>query len=69
MFYVYILQSLKTGRLYVGHTDDIARRLEELLQEVRPQFWVAWPRCFSRGHVPALVNMAAPTAGRPCHPL
>jgi len=29
MFYVYILRSLKTGRLYVGHTDDMARRLCE----------------------------------------
>jgi putative endonuclease len=28
-FFVYILQSLKTGRLYVGHTDDLNRRFEE----------------------------------------
>ncbi|MHC4155856.1 MAG: GIY-YIG nuclease family protein [Planctomycetota bacterium] len=29
MYYVYILQSLKTGRLYIGHTDNLTRRLEE----------------------------------------
>lgn len=29
MYYVYILKSLKTGKLYIGHTDNIARRLDE----------------------------------------
>jgi len=29
VYYVYILQSLKTGKLYIGHTDNLARRLEE----------------------------------------
>jgi putative endonuclease len=29
MHYVYILQSLKTKKLYVGQTDNLARRLEE----------------------------------------
>ena len=29
MFYVYILQSLKTKKLYVGHTDNLVRRLDE----------------------------------------
>ena len=29
MFTVYILQSLITGRYYVGHTDDLSRRIEE----------------------------------------
>ncbi len=29
MYYVYILQSIKTGKLYIGHTDDLTRRLEE----------------------------------------
>jgi putative endonuclease len=29
VYYVYILQSLKTGRLYIGHTDDLTRRLQE----------------------------------------
>ena len=29
MYYVYILQSLKTKKLYIGHTDDLARRLIE----------------------------------------
>ena len=29
MYYVYILKSIKTGRLYIGHTDNLARRFEE----------------------------------------
>jgi putative endonuclease len=29
MYYVYILQSLKTGKLYIGHTNNLARRVEE----------------------------------------
>ncbi len=29
VYYVYILQSLKTEKLYIGHTDNLARRLEE----------------------------------------
>ena len=29
VYYVYILRSLKTGRFYIGHTDDLARRMEE----------------------------------------
>ncbi|MBN2271743.1 MAG: GIY-YIG nuclease family protein [Sedimentisphaerales bacterium] len=29
MYYVYILRSVKTKRLYIGHTDDPTRRLEE----------------------------------------
>ncbi|MBN2455043.1 MAG: GIY-YIG nuclease family protein [Sedimentisphaerales bacterium] len=29
MYYVYILQSLKTGKLYIGHTDNLIRRLKE----------------------------------------
>jgi putative endonuclease len=29
VYYVYILQSLKTGKLYIGHTDNLTRRLEE----------------------------------------
>ena len=29
MFYVYIIQSLKTRRLYIGHTANLARRLRE----------------------------------------
>jgi putative endonuclease len=28
-YYVYILQSLKTKKLYIGHTYDLARRLRE----------------------------------------
>jgi len=29
MYYVYILQSIKTKKLYIGHTDDLVRRLDE----------------------------------------
>ena len=29
MYYVYILQSLKTGRLYIGHTNNLIRRMED----------------------------------------
>jgi putative endonuclease len=29
VYYVYILQSLKTKKLYIGHTDDLARRFDE----------------------------------------
>ncbi len=29
MFYVYILQSVKTKRFYVGYTSDLKRRLAE----------------------------------------
>ena len=28
MFYTYILQSLKSGRYYIGHTQDLDLRLE-----------------------------------------
>ena len=27
--WVYILRSVRTGRLYVGHTNDLGRRIEE----------------------------------------
>lgn len=29
MYFVYILQSKKTGRYYVGYTRDLARRLQD----------------------------------------
>ncbi|MFW6106863.1 MAG: GIY-YIG nuclease family protein [bacterium] len=29
MVHVYILRSLRTGKLYVGHTKDLSRRLAE----------------------------------------
>lgn len=29
MHYVYVLQSEKDGKLYVGHTDDLKRRFRE----------------------------------------
>ena len=28
-YYVYILQILKTGKLYIGHTNNLSRRVEE----------------------------------------
>jgi len=28
MFFTYILQSAKSGRYYIGHTEDIQKRLE-----------------------------------------
>ena len=29
MYYVYIIQSLKTEKLYIGRTDNLTRRVEE----------------------------------------
>ncbi|MBN1347724.1 MAG: GIY-YIG nuclease family protein [Phycisphaerae bacterium] len=29
MFHVYILRSLRNSKLYIGHTDDLERRLAE----------------------------------------
>ena len=29
MFYVYILQSISTGRFYIGHTNNLERRVAE----------------------------------------
>jgi len=29
MYYVYILQGLKTRKLYIGHTDNLTRRVKE----------------------------------------
>ena len=29
VYHVYILQSIKTGKLYIGHTDNLTRRIEE----------------------------------------
>ena len=29
MYYVYILKSLKTSKLYIGHSDNVDRRIEE----------------------------------------
>ena len=29
MYYIYIIRSKKTGKLYIGHTDNVARRLWE----------------------------------------
>ena len=29
MYYVYVLKSSKDGNLYVGHTNDLARRFKE----------------------------------------
>ncbi|MCI4644519.1 MAG: GIY-YIG nuclease family protein [Hyphomonadaceae bacterium] len=38
MFYVYILASQKNGTLYVGHTDDIERRVWEHKEGINPGF-------------------------------
>jgi putative endonuclease len=29
MFYAYVLQSLKDGKLYIGHAEDVEKRLTE----------------------------------------
>jgi putative endonuclease len=29
MFYAYVLESIATGRRYIGHTEDLKRRLKE----------------------------------------
>jgi putative endonuclease len=29
VYYVYILKSLKTNKLYIGHSDNVVRRFEE----------------------------------------
>ncbi len=37
-FYVYILASRRNGTLYTGSTDDLARRVWEHKEKVRPGF-------------------------------
>jgi putative endonuclease len=37
-FYVYILASKRNGTLYTGSTDDIARRVYEHREKLRPGF-------------------------------
>ncbi len=37
-FWVYIMASERNGTFYVGHTDDLARRIWEHRAEVRPGF-------------------------------
>ncbi len=37
-FYVYILASQRNGTLYIGSTDDLARRVWEHKEKVRPGF-------------------------------
>lgn len=29
MYYVYVIKSLRDGKLYVGHTNDLKRRMKE----------------------------------------
>ena len=29
MYYVYVLQSIKDNKLYIGHTNDLKRRIKE----------------------------------------
>ena len=38
MFYTYILASQRNGTLYTGSTDDLARRVFEHREKVRPGF-------------------------------
>lgn len=48
MFYVYILNSLKdTNRMYVGHTNDIKRRLQDhnLGESVHTDKYSPWKLC------------------------
>jgi putative endonuclease len=37
-FYVYIAASRPYGTLYIGHTDDLSRRIFEHREKVRPGF-------------------------------
>jgi putative endonuclease len=37
-FYVYIVASRPYGTLYIGHTDDLSRRIFEHREKVRPGF-------------------------------
>jgi putative endonuclease len=37
-FYVYIVASRRNGTLYIGHTDDLARRTWEHQEKVYPGF-------------------------------
>ncbi len=37
-FYVYIVASAPYGTLYIGHTDDLARRIFEHREKARPGF-------------------------------
>ena len=41
-FYVYILASQRNGTLYIGSTDDLARRVWEHREKVRPGFTDAY---------------------------
>jgi putative endonuclease len=40
-FYVYMMASGPYGTLYVGHTDDLAKRVEDHKQKVRPKSFTA----------------------------
>jgi putative endonuclease len=40
-FYVYILASAPYGTLYTGHTDDLAKRVWDHQQKVRPYSFTA----------------------------
>jgi len=35
MFYAYVLQSLKTGKIYIGQTQDINKRIKRHNQELK----------------------------------
>jgi putative endonuclease len=51
-YYVYILKSLTAGRLYVGTSDDVARRLREhnqgLSRSTKP--WRPWQLVYQERH-------------------
>ena len=54
MFYVYVLKSTKSGRYYIGSTNDLMRRLNEhnsgrtpSLKHQRPMEIVFSKECFS----------------------
>ena len=50
--YVYILRSLRTGRLYVGTTDDVTRRVDEhnrgASRGTKP--WRPWQLVYAERH-------------------
>ena len=50
MFFVYILQSEKSGKFYIGHTNDLGRRLSEHNNPTRNKYsskYIPWRLVFS----------------------
>lgn len=52
MFYVYILQSQTTNKLYIGNTDDLKRRLKEhnLGQSAYTKKFLPWEIIYYEAH-------------------